>query len=499
MTTKAELIAWLKNPDSIRTVLVEVSDVKVYSGGSWTSTTIYLSNRTFTSSTTDTPQSQFYDPCISGGVSFSESISLDGGISISYGDIEVSNYDGSKDAWLNYVWVNKSIKVYIGDPRWNRADFYQVFDGLVADISSRDRASLNLILVDKLQRLNNPISEETITNANSGEIVIPVLFGECFNTTPIAADAANLVYQVHTGQINDVLEVRDNGVPVLFTKSLATGKFTLTRSPFGQITCTAQGSAPGGVYTSKIAGTIKNIVKNYGPSTTRFVDSEIDLTNFSNFDTANPQPVGVYCQARENMLEVCNNLAKSVNAQLYVDMLGKLKLTKLTLTGLTPAYTITPEDIRERSLAISDKPKVVATAKIGYSKNWTVQQSNGLAGAVNAASVQLFGNEYLYVYGTVNATVKSLYNLTDEPPAQDTLLSVKSDAEAEANARTTLFSTPRYVYTMNCFAHMLPIELGEAVTLSGHNRFGLTTGSTGMVISINRDWLSGTVALGVLV
>lgn len=166
MTTKAELIAWLKNPDSIRTVLVEVSDVKVYSGGSWTSTTIYLSNRTFTSSTTDTPQSQFYDPCISGGVSFSESISLDGGISISYGDIEVSNYDGSKDAWLNYVWVNKSIKVYIGDPRWNRADFYQVFDGLVADISSRDRASLNLILVDKLQRLNNPISEETITNAN---------------------------------------------------------------------------------------------------------------------------------------------------------------------------------------------------------------------------------------------------------------------------------------------------------------------------------------------
>jgi len=234
MKTLAEITTWLKTSDHIKTILVEIENVAI---GSGQSATFYLSNRPFVTAASDTPSSISYDPCLVGGVSFSETLSLDSSISLGYGDLELDNTGGAKDAWINYIWVNKPVKIYIGDPRWTRADFRLVFSGLISDISSRSRESLNLILVDKLQRLNNPISETVLSSAALGsDTLIPVVFGECFNVSPLVVSSATLTYQVHTGAIEDIIEVRDNGAPVSFTKDLANGKFTL-KSAFWSNNC----------------------------------------------------------------------------------------------------------------------------------------------------------------------------------------------------------------------------------------------------------------------
>jgi len=492
MKTLAEITTWLKTSDHIKTILVEIENVAI---GSGQSATFYLSNRPFVTAASDTPSSISYDPCLVGGVSFSETLSLDSSISLGYGDLELDNTGGAKDAWINYIWVNKPVKIYIGDPRWTRADFRLVFSGLISDISSRSRESLNLILVDKLQRLNNPISETVLSSAALGsDTLIPVVFGECFNVSPLVVSSATLTYQVHTGAIEDIIEVRDNGAPVSFTKDLANGKFTLNQAPFGQITASVQGAKRGVNYYNTIPNIILDIVKNYGPTNTRLIDSDIDLTNFNTFNTIYPHPVGVYSTNRENILDVCNQLAASIGAQLTFSSLGLLKLVKIYYySGVT--YNISPEDIDLDSLQIQEKSVVRAATKIGYCKNWTVQDS-GLAAGINPSSLALFNTEYLYSTDIVSTNVLD-YKLTVEPVAEDTLLITQAGAEWAADDRNALFGIPRTVYTVSGAAHLLPVELGDGVTLV-NPRFGLSSGKLGAIISINRDWIMGKVEIGVI-
>ena len=279
MKTLEEIINWLKEPNRISTILVEILDVP------GTGQNMYLSNKPFISIGTDTPASKNYTPCIIGGVSFSESLSLNGSINISYGDIEIDNTGGVRDTWLTYIWANKSVNIYIGDVTWPKDDFRIIFSGIINDISSRSLSSLNLIITDKLQRLNNPISEELMPTINTtNDVLIPLTFGEVFNVSPILTDNTinTLEYQVHNGPIEDIIEVRDNGVPVSVTKDVAQGTFTLNQSSYGQITCSVQGHKDT-TYYNNIADIIHEIVTKFGPANTRFTDYDIDLSNFGTF------------------------------------------------------------------------------------------------------------------------------------------------------------------------------------------------------------------------
>ena len=492
MTTINELIDWLKSDDHITTILVEITYVQ---GGP---TTLYLGNRPFTTKPTDTPQNQFYDPCLIGGISFNENLSLDGSVRVSFGDLEIDNTGGSKDAWFDYILVNRPINIYIGDSRWNRNDFYLIFSGLIADISSRNLSSINIILVDKLQRLNNPITDEKLPIVNTtNDVLVPLTFGEVFNVTPVITDNVinTLEYQVHDGPVEDIIEVRDNGIPVSITKNLANGKFNLLQSPYGQITCSVQGHK-NVTYYNDIANIIKEIVKNYGPVTTRLTDSDIDLTNFSNFSAAHPDYVGIYAKNGENILTLCNQLAGSVGAQVVMSSTGKLKLVQLTIPGTGTAYAISYNDIEDSSLQIKEKPEVKAATKLAYCKNWTTQTGT-IAAGVPSQNISLFEEEWLFTT-TVNSTTETDYKLSGEEKEETTMLVNKVQAEAECARRNDLWDTARYVYTMIGYAHLLVLELGDTITLTD-DRFGLLSGKVGTCVSLQKDWLRNRVTIGVLI
>ena len=105
--TDAEYTAWLKDQAAIRCILVEV-EVKV--GASVI--TRYLSNRGYVTSPTDTPANTSYIPKIVGGIKYTQSMSLDGSVSVSFGDLELNNSDGSFDSWLEDYWSNRPLRIY---------------------------------------------------------------------------------------------------------------------------------------------------------------------------------------------------------------------------------------------------------------------------------------------------------------------------------------------------------------------------------------------------
>lgn len=486
-----DLVAWLKKDSSIKCVLMEVG---VQSGG--VETTRYFSNKGYVTSPTDTPANTLYAPLIAGGVKFTESMSLDGSISLSSGDIELYNTSGNKDAWLKDVWANRTVKMYIGDVSWPRADFILIFDGIVASIDTRRRDRLNLKLTDKLQRLNTVVSEVKLggTTQNKDKL-IPLCFGEVHNIEPLLVDPANHEYQVHDGAIEDIIEVRDNGVPVTITKFLTTGKFRLNQAPVGTITASVQGDKPS-TYANDITSIVKRLVKGFGRSDMRFTDADLDLTSLNAFAAANTQPVGLYLNDRANVIDACNRLVTSIGARLRMSRTGLLSIVKLDLPRQTAGTTVKAKDMLEQSLYISQLPAIIAGVKLGYCKNHTVQ--NNLQTGLPVAHISMFAEEWLTVTKTdVNTALK--YRLHTEPTMQETLLLTEADANAEATRRLNLFSTQRKVLKYKGFAHLMTEQLGDSQTVV-HERFNLMDSTiTGQIIGVATDWLESSVELEVLV
>lgn len=492
--TDADYLAWLANPASVKVVLVEVG---VLSGG--VEITRYLATRGYITSPTDTPSNQEYNPIVSTAIKFTESLSLSSNVgSLSSGDLELNNLDGSIDTWLDDVWDNRPIKAWIGDPMWVRSDFRMIFNGIVATIGSSSRDSLNLSIVDKLQQLNNPITDQKLggTTSNKGSL-IPLTFGEGHNITPLSIDPALLKYQVHNGPVEDIFEVRDNGLPVGFTKDNSTGTFTLNQNPVGDVTASVQGDKSG-VYNETIASIVRRIVTGFGLSDTRFTDVDLDLDNLNAFDAAHQYWVGDYLPSGENVLSVINGFANSIGAQVVMSRLGKLRLIQIDVPGTGTPVVVDGSYMVEKSLSIADRPYVSGSIMIGCNKNYTVQESLLVGTGLPAEARALFISDWFKETAT-DTTVKAKYKLNAAPTQIDTLLVDRDQAQLEAQRRLNLWKVPRTVFSFEGTAELLGmLELGQAITLV-NRRFGLENGKTGMVMSLSPDWMTGRVDVEVLI
>jgi hypothetical protein len=497
--TNAQYLAWLADPTAIFTFLVEATV-----GVNGSDATIYLSNSEYRTGPSDTPANVNYNPIANIGVLFTEQLSLDSNdASIGAGQLEIDNTDGTLDAWLNpaiYVWANRPIKVYIGDVRWPRTDFQTAFVGVVSDIAPSGRQKLVLKLRDKLQQLNTPISDITMSNGTKyKDDLIPLPFGEVHNITPAPEDSAALKYRVGRGQIESVIEVRDNGVPLTGasapTIDLTVGRITLNATPAGTITASVQGDKLGGTYYYTCASIIKQIVKNYGDSTKRFTDADIDLSNFATFDAAHLQPMGIWCSDRTNVLEVCQALAGSIGAQMYVNSKGQLSLIQLATVQSGTPIVVTQADMVAHSLTPTTRTAAVASVKLGYCKNWTVQDT--LLSGIPQAHKDLYAKEWLTSVKT-DATIQASYKLSAQPTQQDTMLLTGADADVEAQRLLDLWKMPRVVYEFEGLPQLFTLELGQRITVY-NSRYGMSAGVNGTIVSLTRNWSNRRIKVGFLV
>lgn len=191
--------AWLEDQTSIRCLLVELTAKDVVAN---TEVTFYLSDSGFV--TSGTTGIITYLPYLTGSLQTTESLNIDGGLSMSFGNIEIANLNGDLDTWLDstkYIWVNRPVQVYLGDPRWSSSTttldsvhtvFEKVFDGLIADLDSSSREYLSVKVRDKSEKLNYPVTDSVLgtygvwgngqTNQDS---IRPLIFGEVNNITPL--------------------------------------------------------------------------------------------------------------------------------------------------------------------------------------------------------------------------------------------------------------------------------------------------------------------------
>lgn len=496
---------WLETPNIVRIALVQA---QVIVDGSLT--TRYLSTHGVTVDGTQ------YLPIVRGDISIDESISTNYSASISYGDIELANPNGEYDTWLDDIWVNKSVKIYVGsmpapDSSSGISDFELIFDGLIEDIDSKSRNQLNLKIRDKLEKLNTSISEILLGNYNPRSLspytnqyqnsLKPLCFGEVHNVTPLLTEPVLLEYMVNLEAVEQIIEVRDNGIPVAFTPSgtlsIPAGSFRLLKSPIGAVTCSVQGvkrtvditgATETAEYTNTVSNTIATILKSFGQ---QLAYTEIDSISFSTLGT---QAIGVYISDRVNVLQVCQDIAKSAGLIVATSRSGKVKLVDLSIpTSATIA--ITEGDTILNSLQISQKLSVVAAVRLGYAKNWTIQ--NTLQTGIPQQHKDLYATEWLESLQT-DTTVKTNYGVTVEPVLETSYLIDKTQADDTALKKLGLFNTPRKIYTMTCTAKFLNVQVGDAVTLTA-SRFGLNSGVLGRVISTKPNWLRGKIDIGILV
>ena len=454
----------------------------------------YLSTVPYTTLPTDTPANRVYYPIIAGGVAMSESLPLDGSASLSAGDLEVHNEDGSLDSWLDEIWANRKIQVFIGDVDWPRADFRLIFDGIISSIESRSASRLNIVLRDKLQRLNTPVTDTVLGGSTqNAERLQPITLGECHNIEPLLTNPSEHEYQCHSGAVERIIEVRANGVPRnISTSGVPPGSFRLTAAPVGTITASVQGFTP---YVNTVANLVKVLATQYGTPSERLTEADLDITGLNSFNAANSQPVGIHLADRSNVLQCCQELAASVGSQVVMSRTGLLRLLKIELPPPGSRREVTPSDYVAKSLEISSRSSVISGVRLGYCKNWTVQ--TGLETGIPSEHKDLYEQEWLTVVAR-DSGVADAYKLFAEPPQTDTLLLRKEDAQAEAERRLNLWKTQRTVYKFVGYSHLLTLELGQAITLYSP-RFGLSSGKTGMVIGLDLDWISRRATVEVLI
>lgn len=491
--TDADFIAWLKDRKAVRIALVEAGCL--IAGAE---TTRYLSTKGYTTGPNESPANTAYVPGIAGGIEFTEQLSIDGNAGMSFGDIEIYNKGGERDAWLRDIWKNRNIKVFIGDPRWPRIDFRLIFSGVISDIDARTRDRLNLKLRDKLERLNTAVSDVKLggTTDNADQL-IPLCFGDCHNVTPLLADPGTLTYQVHNGAIESIVEVRDNGVPVNVTVSTATGKFTVDHKPFGAVTASVQGDKPATGYRNTPVQLIKRLATAFGKQVDRFTLADLDGAQMDAFDASVPYPCGVYLDDRANVLEVMQELAASAGAQVVMSREGLLQVRRLSLPLVAAdgvPTVITADDMVENSLSPIARPDVVAGVKLAYCRNWTVQ--NNLQTGIPEAHKQLHAREWLYASAASDNT-SSVWRIPMEPVESQSLLVGRQDAEAEARRRLTMWQVQRQVYQFAGYPTLFTLVLGQPVRLF-HPRFELAGGRDGIVTALTIDWFGEHVAVEVL-
>jgi len=330
--TDAQFANWLEDEHAIRVVLIETRCIESVSGSI---ELVYFASHGFVTKVEDGPPI-YYAPLMRGGLDFAQSLDINLSGNYSYGDIELDNSDGDLDWMFDRVWQFKELKAYVGDATWPRRDFRQIFDGTIEDVDSSQRDTVNMRIRDKLYRLDSPLHELTIGGFGpNADRLAPVALGECHNITPILQSVNNLIYAYHVRVGEGAFEVRDNGIPIAITLLQgAPASFKLNKQPYGRITCSVQGDkvvATNG-YLNTVAELVRRLMKEWGTEKeNRFVESDIDMINFTEFDALNKYPVGLWATERLTVLEACQQLAASVGARLTMTALGKAQLVKLQL------------------------------------------------------------------------------------------------------------------------------------------------------------------------
>lgn len=481
MITDAQYLAWLRS-QAPKVLLAEMDyyDTVTESVG-----TAYISDRGYNTNWSDGVEHRPYPDYLKGVPSARRTL---GSGRPARGELIIDNTAGERDHWLTqYKWDGRKVRLLYGDPSWEYADFRLVFIGVTKSRYARGTQDLLFKLREPEDFLDQPIQSATIASGPNAGDYVPIAYGDCFNVTPVLIDGTTHLYQVSDVPIDAVTLVKDNGAsPVAHTADLAAGKITLSGSPVGNITADIIGAKVGGAALVKAGEIIDHIITTRTDLPSEFYDASA----FTALDAAIDWEHNVYINQRTTARQVIDQILESVGAKLSRTELGAITVVRLAEPLAAPDVLIGPDDIREGTLVASAIELPWKRARLGYRRNWTVQESltTTLTEDVRAA----LGREYVIVEDS-NA-ITSVHPLAIEPDLIPTTLTLQVDAETRTAQLLALHAVERYRFDVEVYAVLYQFALGVTAQVT-HQRYGFNEGANCVVYDMDSVFTSGKARL----
>ena len=213
-----------------------------------------------------------------------------------------------------------------------------------------------------------------------------------------------------------------------------------------------------------------------------------------------------YCADQRSISGILTEVMDCFGGWWYINHLGLLTVGRLTAPSGTATLELTSIEIKEITKIETDQALGFSTL-LRAQRNWYVHQENDLAGAVSLSDRGLLTDEYrVTVEGS--STTDQVYKHTRKSATRarrtfkpgiglGTLLSSSTDAQNEANRRTTLYTQERRFYKVVVMidqSAVKDLEPGQTVRIV-YPRYGLSTGKYLLVVGIKGRLKSSRVEL----
>jgi hypothetical protein len=461
---------WLKTPGLERTLLTRVTYLQ---DGEKTDN---FSTHPFVSSGSDTPAHTPFDDSIVSTPKFSRKMNgIIGSSTPSRSEISLINNAFSNNLLKGNVF-NGKVDFFIGNNEWDFSSFVHI-SSHVSEGAIPSSGELKLETRDVSRQLDKSIPNQIYSTGIAKGQSMPLCFGTCLNIEPVLENNTTHTYRVNFTKVNDITDVRDNGIPVTFTKDNDNGVFSLLAPPVGRITADVEGyktdvflQTPG-----EIINALFDVFDNND-----IVPNTAGLPNYS---------LGIYRKKETTLREVIDTICKSTNAYHYYTRDRQFIAAVIPTISGSASDLLTLEDVEAEGVSIRKTIEPSNQVFVKFAKNYTVQ-TDGLAGGVSAENRAVFSKEY----ESVDA-INTLPNFPDAKPIYiETCLVNEADSNALAFSIAAMFSEKRTVYQVAALATPFLFELGQEIELT-YLEFGFEEGANGIVISLEDNPIDGEVVV----
>lgn len=421
------------------------------------------------------------------------------------------NADGGLDELLSgYTCDGRGLRLYVVERGDALADAELVFSGMAVGAFHNQGSVVEIGVADSSIVLDKPMQGTLFAGTGGVEggddakaKPKPIAMGYIRNINPPLTSYPDQLFMFGDAEIRDVLEVRDNGVPLTSAGAVAdvltwtpvAGHYVYSRSQaairlgstaFGQITADVEGDRDGGLYLDSPALLALRILRDRAG----IADADIDIDAFVELHNSRPWRAGLWTGLNIfSFAAAIDALMRSLNAWWGPGVDGRIT------TGLATAPEGTVGGTLDASILLGlaqislpdDVLPAVSRFRAAWDPNYTVQLS-GTDGAEAELKAYIEKPHRIAVApeAAADPDIAAAFLLAREPDPVETLLRAAPDAEALVAEWFDLFGGAGRMFTGEISDDRVRIGLGDQVRLV-FPRFGLDYGRKARVLGHRLD------------
>ncbi|MGE3741424.1 MAG: hypothetical protein AB7I59_18180 [Geminicoccaceae bacterium] len=349
-------------------------------------------------------------------------------------------------------------------------------------------------------------------DATLAGIIKPYGIGRLFNVTPVLVVATKRIYQLSDSAIWQVNAVKEGGYPLAFGTNratfadldanapaagafdvcLAAGFIRLGSSPSLPITVDFIGDTqPAAPYLTR-GDIARRIVTRAG---TALSVGQVDSAALAALNAAKSADCGFYWDRETTKAAALSEVMAGCLGTWFVNLNGALVLGYLSAPVTSPVKTHTfGTQTGLPSMEIVQPPRWKTS--VSYQRNYMVLDRSRLAGAVSDADAQLLAQDAQWK-SEETATTRVKYPTSFEKRLFSGLWS-GSDAQIEATAEQSLFSSPRERWRIPIYEDpfVLASYLGQRIGIAGYSRYSWNNPHTRILVAV--EWGSSMIPTATL-